>query len=307
MKVLRAIVLACFLLTSSVPAEAGFDWKALQARAVQQVEAWRQAAAPHLARAGEQVRARTEELAKRTGLHRYQHLVPSCRQALLVAGAAAAVTVGSVGYYNIPYRSGEWVNQGTASEPIWVPQVGSLLVVEQRSQTISLFRDPTLSVHDSSRGYGGVVFRNDRIEYRKGGELVAFTDPVSPYGRPYSTEFPIKVRIYDSQANPIGSLEEANSELRTNVLAVRFILRDADGEIVAQTGPFEETENAEPITQPWEFKFTNPLGKPGSTLTRRGMVWNRYITDSNGGEREADVRILVVLSAYKDYVDKNRQ
>ena len=306
MKTLRALLLACWLMTSTIPAQSAWDWKALHAQAQQQVEVWKSAAAPHVAKASGQIKAAAQAFSQRAGLDRYKRFVPSCRQALLVAGATAAITVGSVGYYNIPYRSGEWSNQGTESEPVWVPKVGPLLVVEQRSPTFSFWGVP-LSVHDTSRGYGGVVFSSDRIEYRHGKELVAFTEPVSPFGRPYSAEHPIKVRIYDSQANEIGSLEEVNTELRTNVLEVRFILRDSQGQIIAQTGPFEEAENAEPITQPWEFKFSNSSGQAGSTLTRRGMVWNRYLTDSNGGEREGDVRLFVILSAYKDLMDQNRK
>jgi hypothetical protein len=255
MRALRIGVIFC-LLVSVHPRGAQAAWPGIE-RATQ---AWNEKAWPVLQELG--ARARRS----------YQAKSAFCQKAVLALGASAVVSVSLVGYYNSTGSPGAFKNTGTADEPIWIPEFPSPIVVQQRSSAFFNLRKGALWVRGANKNFGRIDFQNDRIEYRFGKELVAFTDPINPYGRPFSADLPITVQVYDSQGFPIGQFSETTKgDLNATILNVQ-----SQSEWVQSEIPVE------------------------------GVVWNRYLPTSPEGA-EVDPRLLVVLSAYQHLIDEKRE
>lgn len=266
-----------------------------------------QSAGTALAPMAKSAREKWAEFFKYARLDRYQRFqryLPSCRQTLAAVGTAAVLSAGGIGYYNIPYSTGAFKNVGTEDAPSLMPDITSSFVVQERSPTFSIPPENALQVHDGSHGFGKVTYRNERIEYWNGDQLIASSDVFVPSSRPYSRDFPIVTQLYDSWNNSLGSIEEINEETSPGEYQVIFVVKNATGKIVGETSDFVESAAGERSGR-WQLDLRSPGSDAATTsIGRRGWIWNRYLLASQ--KDSPDVRALIMLAGYKYAVDKAR-
>lgn len=217
------------------------------------------------------------------------------------AGVAAAGAASYVAY-NIPYSKGEWKNIGSEAQPIWVPETGEQINLVERRAALTLPMRQQLWVHGADKkGFGRVYYDADAVQYYKGGDIVAQSDPITEEGRPWHA--PTSIGIRDNRGNLIGTIQEHSDEISDGVHQVYFSVLDSQGNLLAKTDTHQENDQGVILSESTQVGLSDADGSGHGKYDQTGGNYKRFTWDL---KKKIDPRLLIILSGYQSKLRKAR-
>lgn len=229
-------------------------------------------------------------------------------------GAATVSVIGLIGAaavvnYNREAPKGDWTNTGTAELPSYIPETAQKIGIKEKARFLIWDNRRPLYVESDGRGFGKVIYVADKLQHWANDQLIAETSVVSPYGRPYRSDLPIKINIWDGSGHLIGSIEEFTTELDNLNYQVSYRLRDPQGALLADTSSYTETDTGEILEGKLNLKVSLNKIEQGEfsridKLFSQSYSWTPIVQAKS--DQKIDPRLMILLSAYSSLTSEIR-